>query len=262
MPLQNRVTPDGEIIATSARGTVLGNRGILHDENKQIVRQSRTTMWLICRLEFNGRRQELMNPKRYTQLFFLDEAVALAAGHRPCGECRRKHYRAYIDAVNVQNENPIGGATDLDKQLNASRKAPRTIAAIASLPDGVFVDLGDNDFRLIWDGALHRWSPEGYVDPIAIVDVDVAAAVVVTSALSVAALRHGYEVAVHPSASPSPPESSLPATIHTPQSEPMMPTVSEELLMSEPTPDQTDEIKQILRTSAFARLLGSNGPDD
>ncbi|MDT5153181.1 MAG: hypothetical protein QOI01_4914 [Mycobacterium sp.] len=200
MPLQNRITPGGEIIATSARGTFLGNRGILHDENKQIVRQSRNTMWLICQLEFNGRRQELMKPNRYTHLFFLDEAVALAAGHRPCGECRRTHYRAFVDAANVQNEDAILGAADLDKQLKASRRAPRTTSAIASLPDGVFIELGDNDFRLVWGGALHRWAADGYIDPIAIADVDVTEAAVVTPSLSVAALRHGYPVTVHPSA--------------------------------------------------------------
>jgi hypothetical protein len=197
MPLQNRVTPGGEIIATSARGTFLGNRGVLHDENKRIVRQSRNAVWLICQLEFKGRSQELMKPNRYTQMFFLDEAVALAAGHRPCGECRRTRYRAYIDAANVQNEDPIVGAPDLDRQLKASRRAPRATSAIASLPDGVFIELGDNDFRLVWNGALHRWTPQGYVDPIAVADV--AAATVVTPSLSVEALRHGYAAAVHPS---------------------------------------------------------------
>jgi hypothetical protein len=118
VPLQNRVAPGGEIIATSARGTVLGNRGILHDENKQIVRTSRNTVWLICRLEFNGRKRELMSPGSYTELFFLDEAVALAAGHRP----------------GVDNNSPISGSKDLDRQLNESRRTARTKAAIATLP--------------------------------------------------------------------------------------------------------------------------------
>ena len=105
-------------------------------------------MWLICQLEFNGRKQELMHPKRYTQLFFLDEAVALAAGHRPCGECRRKNYRAYVEAANGRSEDPISGASNLDKALSDSRRASRTPSAIASLPDGVFISLGDND--LAW----------------------------------------------------------------------------------------------------------------
>jgi hypothetical protein len=199
VPLANRVTPSGEIIATAARGTVMGNRGILHDEDKRIIRTSRLTAWLICRLEFNGRRREVMSPGSYTELFFLDEAVALAAGHRPCGECRRPFYRAYIDAANVGNANPIGGAKDLDAQLKSSRSAARSTVPIGTLPNGVFVDLSGGhvpDFRLVWDGALHRWTPEGYVDPVAIADAGVAEAAVVTPSLSVAALRHGYPVEV------------------------------------------------------------------
>jgi hypothetical protein len=172
MPLQNRVTPGGELIATSARGTLMGNRGILHDDNKEIVRTSRNMMWLICRLEFKGRRRPLMSPRTYTELFFLDEAVALAAGHRPCGECRRSQYRSYMDAVNQGSEEPPDGPKDLDRRLNESRRAPWTMTALATLPDGVFVALGDDDFRLIWGGALHRWSPTGYVDAVAIDDIE------------------------------------------------------------------------------------------
>jgi hypothetical protein len=199
VPLENRVTPSGQIIATAARGTVMGNRGILHDEDKRIVRTSRLPAWLICRLEFNGRRREVMSPGSYTELFFLDEAVALAAGHRPCGECRRPSYRAYIDTANVGNANPIACAKDLDAQLKSSRSAARSIAPIGTLPDGVFVDLSGGhvpDFRLVWDGALHRWTPEGYVDAVAIADAGAAEAIAVTPSLSVAALRNGYPVEV------------------------------------------------------------------
>lgn len=199
MPRQNRVTPGGALIATTARGTFMGNRGILHDERQRIVRTSRGPMWLICQLEFNGRRRPLMNPGTYTELFFLDEAVALAAGHRPCGECRRIHYRAYLDAVNAGRDGPIGGGRDLDRHLNASRRAPRPTLPLATLPDGVFVALGDDDFRLIWDGALHRWSPEGYLAAVALADLECSEGAVVTPALSVAALRHGYPVSVHDS---------------------------------------------------------------
>lgn len=194
MPLQNRVAPDGAIITTSARGTFMGNRGILHDEHRRIVRLSRNPMWLICLLEFKGRKRALMSPGTYTELFFLDEAVALAAGHRPCGECRRRNYRVYLDAVN------IGNAKDLDRQLNAARRAARTTAPITALPDGTFISAGDNDFRLIWAGAAHRWSPEGYTDPVAIAEFDDAPVPVVTPALSVTALVNGYPVQVHPSA--------------------------------------------------------------
>ncbi|SEH47431.1 hypothetical protein SAMN04489835_0221 [Mycolicibacterium rutilum] len=190
MPLQNRVTPSGELIATRARGTVMGNRGILHDDRRRIVRSTRNRAWLICRLEFQGRRRAVMSPGSYTELFFLDETVALAAGHRPCGECRRSAYRAFLDAVNAS------GAVELDRRLNTSRRAPNEVARIADLPDGVFLRI-DGD-RLKWQGALHRWTPGGYVDPVPVADAGANTAMVLTPALSVDALRHGYAVEVHP----------------------------------------------------------------
>jgi hypothetical protein len=194
MPLQNRVRPDGELIATRARGTLMGNRGVLHDDGRRIVRKSKSILWISCRLEFNGRRQEVMRPGRYTQLFFLDDAVALAAGHRPCGECRRASYRAYLDAVNRGADALISNAADLNQRLRASRNSPRSTGTLADLPDGVFVD-SDGDFRLKWNGMLHRWTPEGYVAPIPAA----GQATVITPTLSVEALRHGYPVEVHPS---------------------------------------------------------------
>lgn len=255
MGLQNRVRPDGEIIATSARGTFMGNRGILHDDNKRIVRHSRGNMWLICQLEFNGRRQEVMHPNRYTQLFFLDEAVALAAGHRPCGECRRQHYRAYIDAMNVDNDTPISSAGDLDKQLNASRRAQRRTAPVESLPDGAFISLGEEDFRLVWGGSLYRWSPDGYSDPTPIAGSDITEATVITPELSLRALRHGYPVTVHPSITtegsapvvPTPvvPESRTAATV---RSKPV-PRASASPA-SGLTAEHRAEVEQILRTSS------------
>lgn len=200
MPLRNRVRPDGELIATPARGTLMGNRGVLHDDGKRIVRTSNSILWISCRLDFNGRKQEVMKPGRYTQLFFLDDAVALAAGHRPCGECRRESYRAYLDAVNRGADDPVANATDLNRRLRASRNSPRRSAAIAGLPDGVIVE-SDGDFWLLWNGDLLRWTPEGYVDPIRVDPIRAAGeAKVLTPELSVDALRHGYPVAVHPSA--------------------------------------------------------------
>lgn len=195
MPLQNRVTPTGAIIATAARGTMMGNRGRLHNADKQIVRQARGTLWIICLLEFRGRGREVMHPRSYTELFFLDEAVALAAGHRPCGECRRTAYRSYLDAVNATGNAHAGGARELDRLLHASRTAPPATTAVANLPDGAFITLGDNDFRLLWRGALHRWTPAGYVDAISAAGVDHAR--VLTPAVSVDALRRGYAVDVH-----------------------------------------------------------------
>ena len=95
MPRQNRVTPYGELIAVPDRGMFWGNRGVLHDDQGRLVRYSRARAWLICVLEFKGRRRTLMTPGRLTELFFLDEATGLAAGHRPCGECRYGDYQAF-----------------------------------------------------------------------------------------------------------------------------------------------------------------------
>ncbi len=92
MPRQNRVTPFGEIIATSERGTFMGNRGILHDPDGRVRRKWVLKNWLVCVLEFRGRKRTVMTPNRYTELFFLDEATALAAGHRPCAECRHARF--------------------------------------------------------------------------------------------------------------------------------------------------------------------------
>ncbi|KRD19270.1 hypothetical protein ASE48_23450 [Mycobacterium sp. Root265] len=193
MPLRNRVTPDGRIIAAAARGTMMGNRGILHDEHRRIVRTHKNIAWLICRLEFNGRRRAVMSPGTYTELFFLDEAVALAAGHRPCAECRRDCYRAFLDAAGAAR------AGELDRLLDRSRRAPRVNAALDSLPDGVFVVQHEDrhdELRLLWRGDLHRWTPAGYGDPVAATGT----AEVITPELTVTALRHGYPVQVHPSA--------------------------------------------------------------
>src|SRR4051812_13082053 len=98
MPRQNRVTPSGEIVAVPERGTMLGNRGLLHDGQGLIVRQWKEKRWIVCVLQFKGRRREVMSPGLYTELFFLDEATALAAGHRPCAECCRERFDAFRGA--------------------------------------------------------------------------------------------------------------------------------------------------------------------
>jgi len=171
---QNRVTPFGEIIATRARGTMMGNRGILHDEKKTLGRKRWAhNNWVNCVLSFHGRRRAIMTPGRYTELFFLDEAVALAAGHRPCGECRRERYRAYMDLWAATCAD-LGPATpkDVDRALHRARVDPKTKiqrhyeAALDSMPDGVFIALGDTAY-LIHGGELFPYSPDGYGAPIA-----------------------------------------------------------------------------------------------
>ncbi len=97
MPLQNRVTPFGEIVAESGRGLFMGNRGILHDDDRRIVRRWQGRRWITCLTEFRGIRRVVMRPHSYTELFFLDEATALGAGHRPCAECRRADFRRFRD---------------------------------------------------------------------------------------------------------------------------------------------------------------------
>ena len=145
MALQNRVTPFGEIVAVIARGTMMGNRGVLHDESKRLGRARwKHANWVNCVLNFRGRRRTLMTPRRYTELFFLDEAVALAAGHRPCGECRRERYRAYMDlwATACSDLSPAT-PKEVDRALHRARIDPATRgqrryqAMIDALPMGL-----------------------------------------------------------------------------------------------------------------------------
>jgi hypothetical protein len=173
-PLQNRVTPFGELIATPARGTLMGNRGRLHDPDRRIVRPvaGGYRAWVTCRLAFRGRQRTVMAPHRYTELFFLDEATALAAGHRPCGECRRADYRRFkatwLAANRDRGLGPDALIGRIDRELHRDRLdpdgRPRTYPArLRSLPDGVFVVLpGAAEALLVWRGALAPWSPAGY----------------------------------------------------------------------------------------------------
>jgi hypothetical protein len=156
MPFQNRVTPLGELIATPERGLVYGNRGRLHDEHGVIRRQWQVKRWISCRLEFRGRYRPggPMAPNRYTGLFFLDEATALAAGHRPCAECRNADYRSFLAVTGAS------GADELDERLHAERGRLHD-SELDELPDGAFVVL-DGEPWLVLDSELLRWTPDGY----------------------------------------------------------------------------------------------------
>jgi hypothetical protein len=206
MPLENRVTPFGALISTEARGTLMGNRGCIHDEQKRIRRQYATRRWIICVLEFRGWRREVMSPRRYTELFFLDEATALAAGHRPCAECQRARYLLFRDAWT-----PGAGASaaappsaeEMDRVLHAERLdaggGKRTWSApLAELPPGVMVAGGDGEAYLVSDKALVQWRPEGYGGRLA--KPAGAEVRVLTPRSIVRALAAGYPVVVHPSA--------------------------------------------------------------
>ena len=196
MTLQNRVTPFGEIVAIPERGLLMGNRGILHDEDRRLGRRRWAhKAWICCLTEFRGRKRKVMAPGRYTELFFLDEAVALAAGHRPCFECRREAAKAYAACW--------GGslrAGQMDRVLHAERlegNRQRTHAGdLAGLPDGTFVD---------WDGAawlvkgplLLRYTPAGYD---AVIERPAGAVGVLTPPATLRVLRAGYAPLLHPSA--------------------------------------------------------------
>jgi hypothetical protein len=156
MPLQNRVTPLSDLIADPARGLVYGNRGCLHDASGRIRRRYATRRWIACRLRFRGwHRSPLLQPGKFTELFFLDEATAFAAGHRPCAECRREDYNRLLAITGA------AGADAIDERLHAERLGPRPAVAVRELPDGAFV-LHHGKPWLVRDGRLLRWTPAGY----------------------------------------------------------------------------------------------------
>jgi hypothetical protein len=156
MPFQNRVTPLGELISTPERGLLYGNRGRLHDGQGNIRRQRQVKRWISCRLEFRGRYRAggPMPPNRYTGLFFLDEATALAAGHRPCAECRNPDYKTFIALTGASR------ADELDELLHTERGRLHE-AKLDDLPDGAFVVL-EREPWLVLGSELLRWTPGGY----------------------------------------------------------------------------------------------------
>jgi len=199
MPLQNRVTPLGELIADPARGLVYGNRGCLHDENGRIRRSFAVKRWIACRLEFKDwRRTPLLQPGRFTELFFLDEATAFAAGHRPCALCRRADYDRFVALVGAR-------ADEIDERLHAERLGPGSRerrlhrARQRGLPDGAFV-LEGGEAWLVLGGELLLWAPSGYAERRPRPDGDVA---LITPPSLVEVLRTGWRGVVpflHPSA--------------------------------------------------------------
>jgi len=206
VPLQNRVTPLGELVADPARGLVYGNRGCLHDGAGRIRRRYNGRRWIACRLEFRGwHRAPLMQPGRFTELFFLDEATAFAAGHRPCALCRREDYDRFV-ALWLQIHPGQAGADAMDTQLHEERIAPGTRgqrhheAPFDDLPDGAFV-MHAGAPQLLLGAELLRWAPKGYgarsARPAG------TRAQLITPPSLTAILRTGWEPAVpllHPSA--------------------------------------------------------------
>lgn len=197
MTRQNRVLATGEIVAHPARGLYMGNRGILHDEAGRLTaRRWAHKAWICCLLSYKNRRRQIMAPRHYTELFFLDEAVALGAGHRPCAECRRAALTAYKAAwATATGQRPK--APQIDAALHAARTGPRPAAPLAALPDASAVLWMDRP-HLVLGAQLRPIAPDGYGPPVA--RPATATVILLTPRPSVDALAAGYRPDLHPSA--------------------------------------------------------------
>ena len=203
MPLQNRVTPSGDIIADPHRGLFTGNRGIIHDPATKTLLRKRWSnpAWLICVCEFRGRRREVMGGRSWTELFFLDEATALAAGHRPCFYCRRDDANRFRAAWEEGNRAANLRAPDIDavlhrERLVAGKKRVHALpVAPEKLPDGAMVQSGEESFLIAGRRPL-RWSFAGYRETTA----PLLDAMLLTPPSTVQALAAGYRPLLHPSA--------------------------------------------------------------
>lgn len=205
MPRRNRVTPFGDLVAVPDRGDLMGNRGVLHDRDGRIgCRLWASRRWICCLTDFRGRHRPILQPGRYTELFFLDEATALAAGHRPCAECRRAAFEHFMGAwASAVDGAEVGGfgrrplADPVDRRLHAERIEAYTgrkmtyTACAASLPDGTMVALADRPDQawLVMEGTLRMWTHGGYTEARTMPGGDV---VVLTPRSTVAVLAAGY----------------------------------------------------------------------
>lgn len=205
--LQNRVNPWGMIEAVDTIGTWMGNRGIIHDDDRTVVRPQRSLAWIICQLEFRGRHRSIMSPGTYTELFFLDEATALAAGHRPCFECRRGDAEAFRAAWRRRGGRADASVRDIDRELAEQRRVPRTgmnegkrayAARAADLPPGAMIEL-DGVAWLVHDGRLVAWTPHGYGDSRRREIADDLVGWVLTPYGTVRTLANGYRPQPHAS---------------------------------------------------------------
>jgi hypothetical protein len=202
-PLQNRVTPSGDIVSTPQRGLFTGNRGIIHDPATKTLLNRRwsSKAWIICVCEFRGRRRDVMGTRSWTELFFLDEATALAAGHRPCFYCRRADANAFRAAWERGNGTRSARAPEIDTVLHRERLDGRDKRLHAlrmpleKLPDGAMVQAAGESY-LIVRGQPRQWSFEGYRK----VGVMLEAAKLITPPSTIGALRAGYGVVLHESA--------------------------------------------------------------
>ena len=205
-PLQNRVTPLGNLIADPGRGLVYGNRGCLHDELGRIRSHHNGRRWIACRLQFRGwLRRPLLQPGRFTELFFLDEATAMAAGHRACALCRREDYLRLGEIWRSLHPGETG-ADAIDARLHrerwdsAARGRQLYELPLDELPDGAFVLRAGRPWLVAGDRLL-EWAASGYVTAARRGAAD--RAVVITPPSLIAVLREGWRPLVpliHPSA--------------------------------------------------------------
>ena len=199
IPLQNRVLPTGEIVATPARGTLTGNRGIIHVQDK-VLGKSRWShhAWISCVLDWQGRKRSVMMGRKWTELFFLDEAVAMAAGHRPCGYCRRADYTRFADAWDGNAKAP-----EMDQRLHKARIVSKTRdqkrhqAKTANLPQGAMILL-DGRPHLLTNDTIFPYTPEGYSPPAK--RPTTREVTVLTPEPMLDVLHAGYHPLIHPTA--------------------------------------------------------------
>ncbi|MEO7312117.1 MAG: hypothetical protein ABIX01_17065 [Chitinophagaceae bacterium] len=209
MPLQNRVTPFGEIVSIPQRGLYTGNRGIIHNEQQQIVRPFTLKAWITCTLKYKNFQRLVMTGRKWTELFFLDEATAFAAGHRPCAFCRNKDFKQFkshwLEANKPFFSWPDKQMKTIDLLLHKERMAKQKekrfeSAALSTLPAGTMVALNnDTKIACLWyQNKLFKWCIEGYESPVEPkIETEVF---VITPASIVRTFTQGYEPNVHPSA--------------------------------------------------------------
>ena len=203
MPLQNRVTPTGDIVATAHRGMFTGNRGIIHDPATKTLLKKRwsSPAWITCVCEFRGWQRKVMGGRSWTELFFLDEATAFAAGHRPCFFCRRDDANRFRAAWEKGNGVTDVRAREIDAVLHGERLERRKKRLhplpmpVAELPEGAMVQQDDESF-LILQGRALRWSMAGYREAEFAIDH----AQLLTPPSTLRALNAGYRPMLHPSA--------------------------------------------------------------
>jgi hypothetical protein len=204
MPLQNRVTPTGDIIATPHRGLFTGNRGIIHDPGTRTLLNKRwsSPAWITCLCEFRGWRRPVMARRSWTELFFLDEATAFAAGHRPCFFCRRDDANRFRAAWEQGNGVSGVSAKVMDavlhrERLDRGKKRLHALPApLAELPDGAMLQQGEESFLVVL-GRARLWSPAGYVDA----GRDLETPMLLTPPSALRALGAGYRPVLHPTVS-------------------------------------------------------------